>query len=143
MQVMTAGASIVTVISGAAAGMSGMAVYGATKGAVASLTASWALDLATRGIRVNAVSPLAETRLTEIGRRRLGATDRQPEPERVAPFVSYLLSEASGWITGHSFRVDAAGVSLLGSLTPVAHYAHPSPLDAEVSAMAAHHLLNR
>lgn len=114
------GGSIVTVTSGAASGMSGMSLYGATKGAVASVTASWAIDLAPRGIRVNCISPVAETRLTDIGRTRLGDTPTQPSPETVAPVVSHLLGRGSEHLTGRVFRVDGSWVSLVEGLRPVA-----------------------
>ena len=48
---------IINVTSGVQMGRPGCAIYAATKGAVASLTYCWALDLMTDGIRVNAISP--------------------------------------------------------------------------------------
>ncbi|XVQ86948.1 SDR family NAD(P)-dependent oxidoreductase [Microbispora siamensis] len=64
-----AGGSIVTVVSGARFGIPGMSAYGATKGAVAAMTAGWARDCASAGIRVNAVSPLAETGMAALDAR--------------------------------------------------------------------------
>ena len=55
------GGSIVNVASGSHAGDIALGGYGATKGAVASLTYSWAMELRGTGIRMNAVSPLADT----------------------------------------------------------------------------------
>src|SRR5262249_15188446 len=57
------GGAIVNVSSGASLGQRKLGVYAASKGAVASLTYSWALDLEEAGIRVNAVCPLAHTRM--------------------------------------------------------------------------------
>jgi NAD(P)-dependent dehydrogenase (short-subunit alcohol dehydrogenase family) len=102
------GGSIVTVVSGARLGIVGMSAYGATKGAVAAMTASWALDCAKLGIRVNAVSPLAETDMaagdTRPDRPVLGA------PEDVTPVVVALLSPATAHVSGRIVRFD--GVQL-------------------------------
>lgn len=96
------GGSIVTITSGARHGMSGLSAYGATKGAVASLTAGWALEGAAHGIRVNAVSPLAQTDMASVfppGERMVLGP-----PERVAPLVVALLSDASRPVTGALLR---------------------------------------
>lgn len=91
-------ASIVNVTSGTHLGQPGLAVYGATKGAVASLTYGWALDLADTPVRVNAVSPLAITPM------KLPPYDGHARPEDVAPAVTYLLSDASSRLTGQLVR---------------------------------------
>lgn len=92
------GGSIVNVTSGTHLGQRGLAVYGATKGAVASLTYGWALDLHGTGIRVNAVSPLAITPM------KLPPYDGHAMPEDIAAVVRYLLSDASAGITGQIVR---------------------------------------
>nr|BFE58354.1 SDR family oxidoreductase [Dactylosporangium thailandense] len=104
------GGSIVTVVSGSRFGIPGMSAYGATKGAVAAMTAGWALECAPAGIRVNAISPLAETGMAAIDARpdrpALGA------PEDVAPAVVALLSEATRGVTGRIFRFDGTRLGL-------------------------------
>jgi NAD(P)-dependent dehydrogenase (short-subunit alcohol dehydrogenase family) len=90
--------AIVNVTSGTLLGQPGLAVYGATKGAVASLTYGWALDLRGTGIRVNAVSPLAVTAM------KLPPYDGHAQPEDVAAVVQYLLSDASAALTGQLVR---------------------------------------
>jgi NAD(P)-dependent dehydrogenase (short-subunit alcohol dehydrogenase family) len=92
------GGSIVNVTSGTHLGQAGLAVYGATKGAVASLTYGWALDLDGTGIRVNAISPLAVTRM------KLPPHDGHAHPEDVAAVVRFLLSDLSAGITGQIVR---------------------------------------
>jgi NAD(P)-dependent dehydrogenase (short-subunit alcohol dehydrogenase family) len=57
--------SIVNITSGAHLGMLHMSVYGATKGAVASLTYTWSMEAGSSGVRVNAVSPLAHPAVRE------------------------------------------------------------------------------
>ncbi|MEV7037630.1 SDR family oxidoreductase [Amycolatopsis sp. NPDC051061] len=93
---------IVNVTSGSMIGQRGAAAYSASKGAVASMTYSWAADLASHGVRVNAVSPIAWTRLMAADPN--GNPDAHP-PERVAPLVTYLLSDLSAGITGQVLRL--------------------------------------
>ena len=57
--------SIINVTSGGQSGESQEAGYCASKGAVASLTYSWALEMHEYGVRVNAVAPSANTRILE------------------------------------------------------------------------------
>ena len=93
---------IVNVTSGSMIGQRGAAAYSASKGAVASMTYSWAADLARHGVRVNAVSPIAWTRLMAADPN--GNPDAYP-PERVAPLVTYLLSDLSAGVTGQVLRL--------------------------------------
>ena len=53
--------SIVNVTSGSHLGIPGVATYGATKGAVASLTYCWAAEVSSTRVRVNAISPMGST----------------------------------------------------------------------------------
>jgi NAD(P)-dependent dehydrogenase (short-subunit alcohol dehydrogenase family) len=101
--------AIVNVTSGSHLGMDGLSTYGATKGAIASLTYGWALETASRNIRVNAISPLARTRMGD------GVDHPQPnqlEPEAVAPAVVYLLSDLASF-SGQVVRCDGRSVSFL------------------------------
>jgi NAD(P)-dependent dehydrogenase (short-subunit alcohol dehydrogenase family) len=98
------GGSVVTVVSGARDGIAGMSAYGASKGAVAAMTANWALAGDAHGIRVNAISPLGLTRMARADHR----SDRppMPNPSHVAPVVTALLSDASAPVTGAVLRFD-------------------------------------
>ena len=58
------GGSIVNTVSAAHFGNFGQTNYGGSKGAIASMTYTWAVELARYGIRVNAVSPAATTRMS-------------------------------------------------------------------------------
>jgi NAD(P)-dependent dehydrogenase (short-subunit alcohol dehydrogenase family) len=112
MRRMTAQASgsIVNVTSGAHLGLPSMSTYGATKGAVASMTYGWALDVAGTGVRVNAVSPVAGTRMTDS----VGADRAElPKPCEIAPLVVYLLSDLSAARNGQVLRHDGTAISLL------------------------------
>ena len=91
------GGSIVNTTSSAQLGFPGLSVYSATKGALASLTYTWALDLASEGIRVNAFSPVADTAMSWLSDVPKGVL---PAPEDNAPVVSYLLSDLAAGVTG-------------------------------------------
>jgi NAD(P)-dependent dehydrogenase (short-subunit alcohol dehydrogenase family) len=98
------GGAILNVTSGAQAGDPTEATYSASKGAVASLTYSWAIDLLPLSIRVNAIAPVADTRMLELTRQHRPSPVTWP-PERCAPLATYLLSDNSRHITGQVVRL--------------------------------------
>lgn len=99
--------AIVNVTSGASLGLARMAPYGATKGGVTAITYTWAMEALPFGIRVNAISPVARTRMWRN-------PDHSPdEPEDIAPLVAYLLCARSGRITGQVIRMSDHELSTL------------------------------
>lgn len=112
------GASFVLISSLAAhEGALGKALYGASKGALEGFIPPAAAELAVRGIRLNAVT-LGVVR-TDMSREFIDRmTDGQKqtledsyplglgEPEDVAEFVGYLLSDRARRITGQTFVLD-------------------------------------
>ncbi|WP_199441414.1 SDR family NAD(P)-dependent oxidoreductase [Umezawaea beigongshangensis] len=108
------GGSIVNISSGAFLGQRKLATYSATKGAVVSLSSSWALDLEPEGIRVNAVCPVAHTRMVWQSERSLRAIPADRTPSKVAPLVLFLLSDASEGITGQIVRCNGRQLHLVG-----------------------------
>jgi NAD(P)-dependent dehydrogenase (short-subunit alcohol dehydrogenase family) len=106
--------SIVNITSGSQLGIPGMGSYGASKGGVASATYSWALDLRGTGVRVNAVSPLANTNMGP-GPRPPGSENRPPlpTPDHVAPLVTYLLSDLAESMMGQVLRLEGPELSIL------------------------------
>jgi NAD(P)-dependent dehydrogenase (short-subunit alcohol dehydrogenase family) len=88
--------------------------YAASKGAIDSFTVGLAREVATEGIRVNAVAPgLVETEIHsangEPGRlQRLMPTipmNRAGQPEEVAEAVLWLLSPAASYVTGSILEI--------------------------------------
>ena len=98
----------------------GRSLYGASKAAVDAFTRNWALELAPRKIRVNAVAPgYIDTDMTaehfSDPRVLQHAVDRQPfgrlgHADEVAEVVLFLCSPASSWITGESVNVSGGFV---------------------------------
>jgi NAD(P)-dependent dehydrogenase (short-subunit alcohol dehydrogenase family) len=95
-------ASIVNVSSTSGLnGAVGQSNYGAAKAGIASLTQIIAQELSRYGVRANAITPVARTRMTENvpGIKELVAVPEDPEafdvyhPANVSPVVAYLLTE--------------------------------------------------
>jgi 3-oxoacyl-[acyl-carrier protein] reductase len=88
----------------------GQANYAASKGAVIAFTKTVAVEVARRGVTVNAVAPgLIETDMTEgIPAEFLERVpaQRPGTPEEVAAAVSFLASANAGYITGTTLYVD-------------------------------------
>lgn len=116
----SAAAIVNTCSIAATAGLPQRALYGASKGAVLSLTLSMAADHLREGIRVNCVNPgTADT--PWVGRLLDSATDPQAEraalearqphgrlvsAQEVAAAVAYLASPLAGSTSGTSLAVD-------------------------------------
>ena len=111
--------SLVNVTSGAHSGIRGMSAYGATKGAAASLTYNWALDAEGSGVRVNAVSPMAQTRMVEATREFARTHGNMPvhritiPPENNSPLVIFLLSDLSKAVNGQVVRIQGSSMNLV------------------------------
>ncbi len=90
--------------------------YAASKGAVDSLTIGMAKELASEGIRVNAVSPgMTMTDIHERSTQDAGRVERiRPhipmnrigEPEEIAEAVLFLISDAASYIAGANLSVS-------------------------------------
>lgn len=91
----------------------GQANYGAAKAGIANLTMISAMELERYGVTVNAISPIARTRMTEnlgtMPRPTDGEFDRY-DPQHAAAVVAWLASTGAGWLTGAVLRIDGASV---------------------------------
>jgi NAD(P)-dependent dehydrogenase (short-subunit alcohol dehydrogenase family) len=109
--------SIVNVTSRSLSGVVGMSTYATVKGAVASSTFAWALELMPYGVRVNGLAPAAHTRGHEMAERagtyRPSQKVNAAPPEIVAPVVVYLLSELAAGVTGQILAMLGPRLGLL------------------------------
>jgi NAD(P)-dependent dehydrogenase (short-subunit alcohol dehydrogenase family) len=97
-------------------GLSGLAAYTASKGALDAFTRAVAVEYAQEGIRCNVVNPglidtpmaaslmanpdMLQSILAQYAIRRPG------KPEEVANLILYLASDESAWVTGTTFPID-------------------------------------
>ena len=89
-------------------GNPGQTNYGAAKAGIAAFTNIAALELARYNVTVNAVGPVALTRMTE-GLGPAPETDEEREarsPRWIAPIVTWLASEESADISGRVFEAS-------------------------------------
>jgi 3-oxoacyl-[acyl-carrier protein] reductase len=109
------GGSIVNTTSGAHFGNFGQTNYAAAKGAIASLTYTWALELARYGVRVNAIGPLGTTRMSATAKGPDGKEIQLPfiDPTRNGPMVVFLCSDEANWISGQVFGTGGERVSVM------------------------------
>lgn len=91
----------------------GQSIYAASKGAVNAFTKATAVEVASKGITVNAVAPgLILTDMTRrLGRQldhitKLIPMRRAGTLEEVAATVAFLASDNAGYITGEIIRLD-------------------------------------
>lgn len=102
----------------ALAGWPGISSYAGSKGALSACVRTLAMELAPRGVRVNAVcpaniqTPMLDLVLGDLGDEevRSAIKQRQPlgigEPRQVADPVCFLLSDAASFMTGTNIPVD-------------------------------------
>ena len=95
-------------------GNAGQANYAAAKAGLLGLTRSTALEVASRGITVNAIAPgFVETDMTKglSAEQKESIVERIPmgrvaAPEEIAPLVAFLATDAAAYITGQTINID-------------------------------------
>ena len=85
----------------------GQANYGAAKAGLAGLTRVLALEGASRGIKVNAIAPIAATRMTQD---ILGDLAVKVSPDSVSPLVAFLAHEQCS-VNGHVYSVAGGRIA--------------------------------
>jgi NAD(P)-dependent dehydrogenase (short-subunit alcohol dehydrogenase family) len=111
----TRAARVVNTSSGAGLqGSVGQATYSAAKAGIAALTLVAAQELGRYGVTVNAIAPVARTRMTE---EVFAQTMARPEagfdavdPGNVSPVVAWLASEESAEVTGRIIEVEGGRI---------------------------------
>jgi 3-oxoacyl-[acyl-carrier protein] reductase len=95
-------------------GNRGQTNYAAAKAGLHGATKSLALELASRGITVNAIapgiiaSPMSEDAFTTEMIEQLVPMKRAGRPEEVADLVSFVVSERAGYISGQIISINGA-----------------------------------
>lgn len=105
--------------SGLTVANAGQVNYGAAKAGIAAMTLIAAEELDRYGVRVNAIAPIARTRLT-LATPGMGELMGEPEegevdlfsPANISPLVAYLASEKCP-LTGKVFAVQGGAISEL------------------------------
>ena len=102
-------ARVINTSSGAGLqGSIGQATYSAAKAGIAALTLVAAGEMGRYGVTVNAIAPVARTRMTE------GAFDTSAMalPEDNSPIVAWLASEEAGDVTGRVIEIDGSRLTV-------------------------------
>ncbi len=120
--------SIITFTSTAGLeGSPGQPNYSAAKEGIVGLTRSTALAMARYGARCNAISPTADTRMTQrLPGERRGLATATP-PEAIGPVATFLASDKAAHITGQIIGVRGTEVTV---------YSHQAPLRTATSVEA-------
>ena len=123
LPLMSAGAVVLTGSGAGSKGFANLSIYSATKAAIRSFARTWTVDLKSRGIRVNVVSPgmvLTPAMATYL-RDNAGAEEwmkqaipfgRLAETDEVAKAVLFLASSESSFIGGEELMVDGGFVAV-------------------------------
>lgn len=128
----------------------GQSNYGSAKAAIAAFTIILAEEMAKYNVTVNAIAPIARTRLTTDATPQLAAIFQMVEqapfdvlnPKSIAPLIVYLASDKSAGITGQVFRIVGNMIWLMNGWRSVTmrkkskkEYWNPEELDEVVRDM--------
>ena len=104
-------------------GNAGQVNYAAAKAGIASMTIVMARELERIGVRVNAIAPVARTRLTEaIAGDHMAAKEGEFDkfaPENVAAAACWLASDLAAGVSGQVVKVQGGVVQILQGWRPL------------------------
>jgi 3-oxoacyl-[acyl-carrier protein] reductase len=128
-------------------GNAGQANYAAAKAGIASMTIVMARELERIGVRVNAICPVARTRLTEqvasgFMDPKEGEFDRFA-PENISAVAGWLASDLSAGVTGQVLKVIGGQVQLLRGWRPVTEDTDDKPWTIEAIDRASSRLFGQ
>ncbi|WP_149831036.1 SDR family NAD(P)-dependent oxidoreductase [Streptomyces tailanensis] len=127
LQMATAGGGAIINLSSIAGlvGVAGHTLYGASKGAVRTMSKDVAAEYAAAGVRVNSLHPTyVNTGMAAYGAATAGTTiealgpvlsplGRIAEPADVVNFLVFLASDETAYLTGSEYNLDGGGSTLL------------------------------
>ena len=110
-------ARVINTSSGAGLqGSVGQATYSAAKAGIAGLTLVAAQELGRYGVTVNAIAPVARTRMTEGAfPEMMGGVESgfdAMDPANNSPVVAWLASEAAGHVSGRVIEIEGGKITL-------------------------------
>ena len=128
---------VLTTSSAGLYGFRAEAAYSAAKAAVAMLARVGADELGRYGATVNAVAPVARTRLTEwLGEAPASPGASREDPlaaEHVAPVIAWLLGPAARTVTGRVLEAENGQISAPSTWQPGPQFPLPSLMSPEVA----------
>jgi NAD(P)-dependent dehydrogenase (short-subunit alcohol dehydrogenase family) len=115
---------IINTSSTSGLGNPGQTNYAAAKEGIVGMTRTVAREMGRYGVRVNAIRPMAATRMTlsddmrrrferagDAGMKMLAELEKQA-PEQIGPFVAWLCTDEAANINGRTFLVRAGLIGL-------------------------------
>jgi NAD(P)-dependent dehydrogenase (short-subunit alcohol dehydrogenase family) len=116
-------------------GNAGQANYAAAKAGIAAMTIVLARELDRAGVRVNAIAPVALTRLTEdlMGQSADAdeATKASLDPVNVAAAVGWLASDLSDGVTGQVVKIQGGVCQIVQGWRPLTQITSDKPWTIE------------
>jgi NAD(P)-dependent dehydrogenase (short-subunit alcohol dehydrogenase family) len=115
-------------------GNMGQTNYGAAKAGIAAMTRIWAMELESIGVRVNAIAPMARTRLTVA---TFGEIDTSQEsfdlmsPANIAPLAVFLASDLSNHVSGEVFSIRGGDLERQATWSPAKSVSQERPFTVE------------
>ena len=135
---------IVNTSSTSGLGNPGQTNYAAAKEGIVGMTRTVAREMGRFGVRVNAIRPMAATRMTlsdemkqrfaragDAGMKMLAEMEKQV-PEEIGPFVAWLCTDEAANVNGRTFLVRAGYVGLYSEPEIVASAATDKPWSVDL-----------